>query len=177
VFDRFEVRSVIAERISGPIRDAAAAEGAPFRRIGLGDRFSLGPAEVEVLWPPPDPTLAPVSDRNARSVVLLVEIAGRRTLLTCDAEAELVPLDPGPLDVLKVAHHGSDDPGLASLLARAGPAVSLISAGSGNSYGHPVESTLSALEMNRSVVYRTDRDGSISVLIDRVGRITVETTG
>ncbi len=32
-------------------------------------------------------------------------------LLTADAEAEAVPLDPGPVDVLKVAHHGSEDAG------------------------------------------------------------------
>ena len=32
-------------------------------------------------------------------------------LLTADAEAD-VAVDPGPIDVLKVAHHGSDDPGL-----------------------------------------------------------------
>ena len=39
-------------------------------------------------------------------------------LLTADAEAEAVPLDPGPIDVLKVAHHGSDDAGLGALLDR-----------------------------------------------------------
>ena len=177
VFARFEVGSVMAERISPEIRAAAAAEGAPFRRIGLGDRFSLGRTGVEVLWPPIEGAPRPVADRNARSVVLLLESAGRRTLLTGDAEAELVPLDPGPIDVLKVAHHGSEDPGLDDLLARTGPALSLISAGEGNPYGHPVPSTVSALERYRSLVHRTDRDGSISVLIDVRGRITVETTG
>ena len=34
-------------------------------------------------------------------------------LLTGDAEAELAPVDPGRVDVLKVAHHGSEDAGLA----------------------------------------------------------------
>ncbi len=29
-----------------------------------------------------------------------------------------MPIDPGPIDVLKVAHHGSDDAGLAGLLER-----------------------------------------------------------
>ena len=36
-----------------------------------------------------------------------------RMLLTGDAEAEAVPIDPGAVDVLKVAHHGSEDAGLA----------------------------------------------------------------
>ena len=42
-------------------------------------------------------------------------------LLTGDAEAELAPVHPGDVDVLKVAHHGSEDAGLAALLARPRP--------------------------------------------------------
>ena len=38
--------------------------------------------------------------------------ATSRCCSRADAEAEAVPLDPGPVDVLKVAHHGSDDAGL-----------------------------------------------------------------
>ena len=37
---------------------------------------------------------------------------GFAMLLTGDAEAEAAPVDPGPVDVLKVAHHGSEDAGL-----------------------------------------------------------------
>ena len=33
-----------------------------------------------------------------------------------------MPLDPGPIDVLKVAHHGSDDAGLGALLTARGRA-------------------------------------------------------
>ena len=58
-------------------------------------------------------------------------------LLTADAEAEAVPLDPGPVDVLKVAHHGSDDAGLGALLDRTAPRLAVISVGAGNPYGHP----------------------------------------
>ena len=38
--------------------------------------------------------------------MLLARWRGFSMLLTADAEAEAVPLDPGPIDVLKVAHHG-----------------------------------------------------------------------
>ncbi len=57
-------------------------------------------------------------------------------LLTADAEAESTPLDPGPIDVLKVAHHGSDDAGLGPLLDRIRPRLAVISVGAHNSYGH-----------------------------------------
>jgi len=177
VLERFEVGSVLADQATAAMRVAIRSEGAAFRRIGTGDLFRLGPAELEVLWPPPGIDDTAPGDRNARSVVLLVRIAGRNILLTGDAEAELVPLDPGPIDVLKVAHHGSEDIGLPDFLASTGPAVALISAGEGNPYGHPVESSTSALRKVGSTTFRTDRDGSISVMVEPSGRITVEKSG
>jgi competence protein ComEC len=62
-------------------------------------------------------------------------------LLSADAEAEAVPIDPGPVDVLKVAHHGSEDAGLDALLERIDPQLAVISVGEGNSYGHPTPAT------------------------------------
>ena len=70
-------------------------------------------------------------------------------LLTADAEAEAVPLDPGPIDVLKVAHHGSDDAGLGALLDRTRPRLAVISVGADNPYGHPTAGTLATLAAPR----------------------------
>ena len=80
-------------------------------------------------------------------------------LLTADAEAEAVPIDPGPVDVLKVAHHGSDDAGLAALLDRTGPRLAVISVGADNPYGHPTPATLATLAAHGVRTLRTDRDG------------------
>jgi competence protein ComEC len=88
-------------------------------------------------------------------------------LLTADAEAEAVPLDPGPVDVLKVAHHGSDDAGLAPLLDRIRPSLAVISVGAGNSYGHPTGSTLATLSAHGVRTLRTDRDGEIAIEVRR----------
>ena len=66
-------------------------------------------------------------------------------LLTADAEAESTPIDPGPVDVLKVAHHGSDDAGLGALLDRTEPRLAVISVGADNPYGHPTAATLATL--------------------------------
>ena len=172
---RFEVDAVLADRITGGMRRAARSSGSVVRRIGLGDRFRAGRAAIEVLWPPVEPEPGPGGDRNARSIVLMVEFAGRRVLLTGDAEAELVPLDPGPVDVLKVAHHGSEDEGLPDLLDRLDPAISIVSAGAGNGYGHPVPSTLSALRESGSEVFRTDLEGTVSTLFGPAGGVTVRT--
>jgi competence protein ComEC len=88
-------------------------------------------------------------------------------LLTADAEAEAVPLDPGPIDVLKVAHHGSEDAGLGDLLERTRPQLAVISVGEDNSYGHPTEATLETLEQHRVPTLRTDEDGTVVIDVER----------
>jgi competence protein ComEC len=65
-----------------------------------------------------------------------------------------------PVDVLKVAHHGSADPGLPALLERLKPRLAAIEVGE-NTYGHPTRSTLGALERAVPQVVRTDEDGTI----------------
>jgi hypothetical protein len=76
---------------------------------------------------------------------------GRFTaLLTGDAEApvEELLLARGllrPVDVLKVAHHGSSSSTTPSFLAATDPAVAVISSGSDNAYGHPSPQTLTRL--------------------------------
>ena len=54
-------------------------------------------------------------------------------------------MDPGPVDVLKVAHHGSEDTGLGALLERSVPKLAVISVGAGNPYGHPLGQALAEL--------------------------------
>ena len=71
-------------------------------------------------------------------------------LLTADAEAESTPIDPGPVDVLKVAHHGSEDAGLGELLERTRPRLAVISVGEDNPYGHPTAATLGELAAHGS---------------------------
>jgi competence protein ComEC len=100
-------------------------------------------------------------DPNQRAVVMEARIGRFRILLTADAESEVLSgLELGPVDVLKVSHHGSADPGLATLLARLRPGVAAIHVGR-NTYGHPVPATIEALRASGAAVYRTDRDGSV----------------
>ena len=83
-------------------------------------------------------------------------------LLTADAESDvLAGLDLRPVDVLKVAHHGSADDGLPTLLTRLRPRIATVSAGVRNRYGHPAPATLRALRVAGAAVLRTDRDGTI----------------
>jgi competence protein ComEC len=98
-------------------------------------------------------------------------------LLTGDAEAEAVPIDAGPVDVLKVAHHGSEDAGLGGLLERLVPKLAVISVGAGNPYGHPTEPTLAELHAHGVPTMRTDQDGEIDIAADGSGWLVAPNGG
>jgi competence protein ComEC len=74
-----------------------------------------------------------------------------------------VPIEPGPVDVLKVAHHGSEDAGLGPLLDRIRPQLAVISVGAGNPYGHPTAATIATLARHRVPTLRTDEEGQIVI--------------
>jgi competence protein ComEC len=90
-------------------------------------------------------------------------------LLSADAESEaLLPLDLPDVEAMKVPHHGSSDPGLPEVLERLKPQVAAIEVGP-NTYGHPAPSTLAALERAGARVYRTDRDGTVTLTVTAEG--------
>jgi competence protein ComEC len=145
--------------------DLAHAAGARTERIAAGSSVRSGGLRLEVLWPPPEllHDIPPEQDPNQLAVVAIARWHDFSMLLTADAEAEAVPLDPGPIDVLKVAHHGSDDAGLGDLLDRARPRLAVISVGADNPFGHPTPSTLETLARHHVPVLRTDLDGTITL--------------
>ena len=137
-----------------------------------GQTFSLGEAVITVLHPADGNG---IEDMNDLSLVLLVEYAGKRLLLTGDIsrEVELSLLPIGSVDVLQVAHHGSGGSSCTEFLADTAPDVALISCGRNNDYGHPHDSVLERLEDVGAQIHRTDREGTLVVRI-REGKITVE---
>lgn len=171
----------------GPVRtpaeswrqlDAVTSEaGVPVRTIGSGERAQAGDVSWQVLWPPSS-TPAEVVDGgeaggsavNDASLVLGVDVAGVRLLLTGDIEppTQAALLRSGAdlsADVLKVPHHGSahQDP---AFLDAVGAEVALVSVGADNTYGHPAPSLLAALAADGVDVARTDQDGAVAVVVD-----------
>jgi competence protein ComEC len=152
-------RSPTSSAIDGPAR----RERTRVTPAQAGQLVRAGPLTLRILWPPAGPA-TPGVDPNDRAVVAVAEAFGATALLTADAESPvLAPLDIPPVDVLKVSHHGSADPGLPALLERLRPRVALIEVGAHNPYGHPTPSTLQALSAAVPVVKRTDRDGAVRV--------------
>jgi len=171
----FPVERLVYARLGRETIARAAAAGARPQRIGAGRELQAGRLRLRVIWPPPE-LLGAASrgqDPNQLSLVIEARWRGFDMLLTGDAEAEAVPLDPGPVDVLKVAHHGSEDAGLAALLEEVRPRLAVISVGEENPYGHPTATTLATLERHRVPTLRTDADGTIEIEVSR-GSITVD---
>jgi competence protein ComEC len=152
--------------------EQSAAESVAARadvRIDLaraGESFRIGALTLRVLWPD-DPGL-PGEDPNRHAIVILASYGSFDALLTADAESDVtLPLRPSAVELLKVAHHGSGDAGLSSLLELVRPRVAVISVGRGNDYGHPHPSTIATLRRFPGLaVYRTDLDGRVIVESD-----------
>jgi competence protein ComEC len=141
-------------------------------------RFAYGGAEIEVLAPPPGYSPAD-TPKNNDSLVLRVKFGRHAFLLSGDVERQVERrmLSDGELgrnEVLKVPHHGSKTSSTEEFLERVRPLYSLISVGLDNSYGHPNPDVLQRLREQSSVVFRTDRDGLISIRTDGT-RLFVDT--
>ena len=126
-----------------------------------GDTIPFGSAIAQVLGP-----VQQYAEPNNTSIVLKVTYGSTSFLFTGDMEisAETDLLDSGAnvkTDVLKVGHHGSDTSTGYRFLYEAEPEHAIISVGTGNSYGHPNEATLSRLEDAGCTIYRTDKLGHI----------------
>jgi competence protein ComEC len=162
---RFPIARLAFARLGRAPLEAARAAGVAPVRLAAGAEVRSGRLRLQVLWPPPELLSRSLAgaDPNTQALVILARWRGFSMLLTADAEAEAVPLDPGPVDVLKIAHHGSDDAGLGALLDRVRPRLAVISVGAGNSYGHPTATTLATLASHGVRTLRTDRDGTVTI--------------
>ena len=151
----------------------AAAGRVPVRVPAYGEVVRVG----DVTWQVRAPRRALTDNANDASVVLLVESRGLRLLLTGDveppAQAVLLRESLGPVDVLKVPHHGSRHQD-EQLLAGLGARLALVSVGEDNDYGHPSPEVMEHLEESGAVVHRTDVDGDVAVVV-RDGQLRVVT--
>ena len=180
VLRRIAVDRVLDPRLaaSGPFERAALGEaadrGVPVEEARAGAGFRLGRLRLRVLWPNRPGTAS--DDPNLLPVVLLATYGEVDALLTADAETEVTArLLSRRVEIFKVAHHGSADPGLATELRELRPAVAVISCGRDNDYGHPTPSTLAALRESPGLrLYRTDEHGRV-VLESDGERISVRT--
>ncbi|SFN90308.1 ComEC/Rec2 family competence protein [Mycetocola miduiensis] len=144
-----------------------AAGGASIRRATAGLSGTLGASRWGVLWPPP--RAGPLWTGNSGSVTLLFESpAGARSLFLGDlderAQERIVAGHAigGPVDLVKMAHHGSADQS-ERMYTVAAARVALIPVGADNRYGHPTPAALELLTAAGKAAFRTDTCGMIVV--------------
>lgn len=136
----------------------------------VGDKYSLGSAEVEVV--------DVESENDNDSLVLMITYGKTKFMFTGDIEFEgqkrIVDKYQNDddkeykIDLMKMPHHGSSEGDLYRFVRTFMPDYAIISCGSGNRYGHPDQKTLNILdnEAYKAKILRTDRNGSITVRSD-----------
>jgi competence protein ComEC len=138
----------------------------PRHLCGRPWRFGAATVRVEAPCPEVDVGYGP----NENSLRLRLTFHRRTVLFAGDservAEARWLAAEPAPVDVLKVAHHGSRTSSLEPLLRRLEPRVAVVSAGRGNPFGHPHPEVWERLERLTGRALRTDRHGGVVVETD-----------
>ncbi|MFC4766304.1 DNA internalization-related competence protein ComEC/Rec2 [Effusibacillus consociatus] len=175
IMDRIAVRNLIVSGYDDPspvfqkLLRKAREKGIPIYESKAGIGWDVEPGVKWRFLHPGQIRTGTRSDTNANSVVFELNYGERSFLLTGDVEGEVEPdLLPyvRPVDVLKVAHHGSQHSTTDAFLERVRPHYAVISAGKRNMYHHPHKELLKRLERIGSKVFRTDQQGAITVITD-----------
>jgi beta-lactamase superfamily II metal-dependent hydrolase len=154
------------------VLDGIEQNGADLELAEAGMTFSVGALSCKILAP-----LKSYSDANDMSIVIRATFGEVSMMFTGDAEGNkegksekdiLAAYSANELqcDFLKVGHHGSDTSTSPAFLNAVSPKIAAISCGTGNKYGHPVQSTLDALSAAGVTVYRTDLSGTLVFVCD-----------
>lgn len=133
----------------------------------VGTTFSFGSGSFQILAPAEtDP-----NGSNNNSVAIKLTNGSNSFIFTGDAEAssEAAMCNSGidlDCDVLVPGHHGSATATSWDFLQKTVPEYAVISCGQDNQYGHPDKDTMDKLESMDIQVYRTDKQGTITVTSD-----------
>ncbi|MFD4182496.1 ComEC/Rec2 family competence protein [Rhodococcus sp. NPDC058514] len=160
----------LPERGFRQVREQSAASGVPIREARAGQELRLGTLTFRVLGPTlpvPRGPAAGAEMSNDQSLVLSVDTAAGRVLLTGDVEAEgqrdlLRDRIPVAADILKLPHHGSRTTA-PEFLRSVGARLVVVSVGADNTFGHPHPAVLRTIRETGATLARTDRGGDVAV--------------
>ena len=152
------------------LRVAAQAGGARCANVYRGDRIAIDGVEVVARHPlPADWERQKV--RNDDSLVLELRWRDVSVLLTGDigraVERDVAAATPpARLRIVKIPHHGSLTSSTPPFLAALDPQIAIASAGRANHFGHPVPEVLERYRAIGAEIFRTDRDGAVTMITD-----------
>ena len=146
---------------------AMERHGIPWQPARSGQRTEIDGVEFSIIHPD-SAWQGWGADLNEDSIVLLVEYGDFQALFAGDAgrPAEaLLEGRVGSVDVLKVGHHGSVSATGGAWVRELQPKVAVVSVGQ-NRYGHPDPGVLARLGAEGAAIWRTDRDGLVTIETD-----------
>lgn len=161
-----------ADRDDERLAERLAAGGAAVEHVSQGLTGMLGELGWRVLWP--KPTVSGAATGNDASVTLRFDGAGECAGgclsavflgdLGEEQQGRVLAANPGlaPVDVVKVAHHGSADQN-ERMYQRLLAGVGIIGVGTDNGYGHPNDRLLAILQRSGTLATRTDLQGMVLV--------------
>lgn len=169
------------QEIYDELEQAAEDSGGKVFYMAPTDRIQAGGLNLTCLYA--GGGLLPSDDRNAHSLVLCADYKGFHMLFTGDMGTEqekgLLKLaeEEGSLQqehlshvqVLKMAHHGSDTSSGEGFLDFLDPDLALVSYGRGNSYGHPSPDVMERMKKRRIPVMETGYGGAVILRMDGKG--------
>ena len=137
--------------------------------VDIGEKYTLGEAQLEILSPSSEFTFA---NTNDSSIVFRLDYGNTSFLFTGDATIppqQALIYDPDldiDIDVLKVPHHGASTAYIKGFYDEVSPEYAVISCGSDNQYDHPRQEVLDDLRKRGTKVFRTDEQGTIVAVSD-----------
>ena len=148
--------------------------------LQAGDIFKIeNNLELQILWPKID-ELIEDNALNNNSLLFKLKYKDFSILFTGDIEKlvenkiiEIYQNNELESDILKVAHHGSKTSTISKFLGKVNPKIALIGAGVNNKFGHPNDEVINRLENCGVSIYRTDKNGEISIVVNGEGKIKV----
>jgi competence protein ComEC len=179
VIEGFRVGMVVDPAIPNPSKayrkflSVVKSRRISYHRAVRGQKIDFGDGVVaEVLNPPARRLTSTKDDTNSNSAVLRF-VYGKSALLmaadsSVDSEADMLAARLRvKSDVLKIGHHGSSGSTSDRWLDAVKPRMAVISVGRNNPFGHPSQTVLDRLHARRIYVFRTDRNGAVTVRFTR----------
>lgn len=154
------------------LRTLAGEKGISVGTWAMGGALAGNGWSLTCLAPDPD---GMTGDENEDSMAAVLECGEFTALFTGDLEGAgeerflenfrvwMKQRGRSGITLLKAAHHGSKNASSEDFVREVKPRIAVISCGEDNSYGHPAPETLERLSRAGARIFRTDRDGAVSI--------------
>ena len=125
-------------------------------KVSEGIQYTIGNAQWKIL------SVDAKNNLNDSSIVIELEYKSTKYLFMGDATTEVEKMvEWNQVDVLKVAHHGSNSSTSQLFLEKVKPKYAIISVGRDNSHNLPDIEIIERLKNNNIEIYRTDKNNTI----------------